>query len=305
MKRRGTIEDTRPLLIVSGGHLLDPAVEVECVQEGDAGYQAPVALVERIGPAALAMGLQIVEYDESDLLEDRVEYLGSARDLETNLAEAGFAYRVRSHLFTREEHALLTVWLGVMPAEAKECFGRDLTIEQVSARYTRGESGTDLQGQVATVLLRSIEDRLPNWLAWLEEGSISGRTPKRHIDRRKLHMPGQHILTINWADSGPGFSWPMEYNLIRLPLYDRYVVTASGDSEDYFYGQADMALGSFPTRASVLSNVRKIILSDWRMQKEEGSQERWEELLEPGMVDEETAMRWRKRVWTRKPEYAL
>jgi hypothetical protein len=48
---------------------------------------------------------------------------------------------------------------------------------------------------------------------------------------------------INWADSGPGLSWPADYNLVWLPTYDRFVLTYSADSPDAF-GYCDFALGT-------------------------------------------------------------
>jgi hypothetical protein len=304
MKRRQTETDPRPLLILSGGHLLDPYVDVESVKGGDRGYHAPLDLVQRIGPRSLAMGLRVVEYDAPGMCEERVRFDGNAAELEARLAEEGLSYRVRSHLFTRAEHALLTVYLQVMPAEARECFGRDLTIEEVAARFTLGEKDLDLRGEVATILLRSIAGRLPNWYGGSPEAPVSGRTPKLHVDARKLHMPGQHILTINWADSGPGFSWPFEYTLLRVPLYDRYVVTLSGDCEESLYGRADLALGHFATNRSVMANVRKIMLTEWRRQKEEWQDQRWAAVIRDGMVTEATALRWRRRVWSWESDYA-
>jgi len=63
---------------------------------------------------------------------------------------------------------------------------------------------------------------------------VGGRfvTARQFFDRRargKVELWPYYLLTINWADSGPGFSWPVAYNAIYVPGFDRTVVTASGD----------------------------------------------------------------------------
>ena len=43
----------------------------------------------------------------------------------------------------------------------------------------------------------------------------------------RLAFVADFICNINWADSGPGMSWPEAYHVFRVPGFDRYVVTAS------------------------------------------------------------------------------
>jgi hypothetical protein len=78
--------------------------------------------------------------------------------------------------------------------------------------------------------------------------SESITAPARPIlDRRahrKVELSPRHLLTINWADSGPGFSWPVAYYAVYVPGFDRTVVTASGDSPETF-GACDVAVGHF------------------------------------------------------------
>jgi len=42
------------------------------------------------------------------------------------------------------------------------------------------------------------------------------------------------LFQINWADSGPGLSWPADYNLVWVPSFARFVLTYSADSPDAF-----------------------------------------------------------------------
>jgi hypothetical protein len=71
-------------------------------------------------------------------------------------------------------------------------------------------------------------------------------------------MPPRHLLTINWADSRPGFSWPVAYYVAWLPYYDRFVVTASADCPDGF-GYCDFAIGSFGIETPLKEGARKAI----------------------------------------------
>ena len=63
----------------------------------------------------------------------------------------------------------------------------------------------------------------------------------RHKDARLAFNP-QLVCTINWADSGPGYSWPESYHVTYLPGFDRFVMTASRDGPDA-WGCVDQAIG--------------------------------------------------------------
>jgi hypothetical protein len=85
---------------------------------------------------------------------------------------------------------------------------------------------------VAQILLHHVQGALPQW------ASVSGGTiqlnrneHKRHKDARLAFNP-QLVCTINWADSGPGFSWPESYYVTYLPGFDKFVITASRDGPD-------------------------------------------------------------------------
>ena len=115
--------------------------------------------------------------------------------------------------------------------------------------------------------------------------------------RRKIELWPHHLLTINWADSGPGLSWPVAYKATYVPLFDRTVVTASADCPESFGGVSDVAIGAFGPETSILEGSRRIIVSDWTNQWREHDQERWAYLFDTGMVSEAQADAWADEVW--------
>ena len=122
------------------------------------------------------------------------------------------------------------------------------------------------------------------------------REDPRIPDRKILLLP-RYLFTINWADSGPGYSWPVAYNVTWLPYYDRFVVTASSDGSDTF-GYCDFALGSFDINTALNEGVKTIICADWKSQCE---QQRWAYLFGTGLISEPEANAWADAVWPSEP----
>lgn len=110
----------------------------------------------------------------------------------------------------------------------------------------------------------------------------------------------QHLFTLNWADSGPGFSWPEAYFLVWLPVFERYVVTASQDSPDC-YGFEDIAIGWQFFDEDRVGLARDIILANWGSVHKPHSEEGWAYLFASGIVSESEAESWRDVIW---PQYA-
>src|SRR5262245_51188908 len=94
---------------------------------------------------------------------------------------------------------------------------------------------------VARLLLARVQSRLPQWIARKNDEIVLGRRHRKPKTRQVDPLP-RFLFAINWADSGPGFSWPEAYHAIYVPGFDRFVVTASQDSPDA-YGYADIAVG--------------------------------------------------------------
>ena len=179
----------------------------------------------------------------------------------------------RDGLFTDREHAVLAKWFRQRkPAAAARINVDDalaqLGFEKPCEPYSRTAAA------VAHVVLEAIEVRLPVWACWKDDKLIKARSyrePHQKPQRRTALLPSE-LFAINWASSGPGFDWPVQYHLVWTPIYERFVVTASADCSDAF-GYADFALGHFGRDDDVGQSVIRIIKRDWTMQRKECSQE--------------------------------
>lgn len=164
-----------------------------------------------------------------------------------------------------------------------------------------GVEDRELSNAVARVCLNPIQDRLPQWGAIDRDGDL---ILGRGVDARRrarVELVPQHLFTLNWADSGPGFSWREAYHAIFLPGFGRWVVTMSVDSTDV-WGVTDLAIGAFGVGSDVVRSSGRIIVRYWREQQcfdeTEGG---WAYLLDTGLVDSSVAWRWRRRVWRSVP----
>ena len=100
-------------------------------------------------------------------------------------------------LFTADEQLVLCDWFGV-DTRRSERWVRDILDEWNIPEEIYGYPRTS--AAVAQILLERIQDRLPQWV-----GPTEGARPL--LDRRshrKVELWPRHLLTINWADSGPG-----------------------------------------------------------------------------------------------------
>jgi hypothetical protein len=85
---------------------------------------------------------------------------------------------------------------------------------------------------VAQILLNQIQGFLPQWALASPDKVILARHPHRRHKDAKLAFHPKLVCTINWADSGPGYSWPESYHITYMPGFDKFIVTASRDSPD-------------------------------------------------------------------------
>jgi hypothetical protein len=156
-----------------------------------------------------------------------------------------------------------------------------------------GGSVTLLDAAVAAVLLKSIRDELPQWAMVGKDGVTLGRSKNRQ-SVRSAYTP-KHLFTLNWADSGPGFSWPMAYHATAVPAFKAMVVTASADGTDT-YGFTDFAVGHFSADVDLLVGAQRVITETWAEQAADG-QSRWEYLFEEALVNADQANEWADKVW--------
>jgi hypothetical protein len=152
----------------------------------------------------------------------------------------------------------------------------------------------------AQIILHHVQATLPQW------SSVSGGTVnlnrkeyKRHKDARLTFNP-QLVCTINWADSGPGYSWPESYHVTYLPGFDKFVITASRDGPDV-WGCADHAIGVAEGSLSPIEAAKQAITEFWRMQV---NGPRWAYLFDEGLIDSKTANVWADEVWCPPEEEA-
>ena len=156
---------------------------------------------------------------------------------------------------------------------------------------------TRTQVAVAQILLSAIQADLPNWGCTNADGELEvGRFSHRRLPDAKLNFNPKHVCTINWADSGPGFSWPEAYYITYLPGFNCHVVTASRDGIDA-YGCLDHAIGFIDGHLAVIDAAKQIIIKSWVDQRTEYDQERWAYLFNEGLIDKSTAKAWADEAW--------
>jgi hypothetical protein len=279
--------------------------------EFDPAFVKPLKLFDQLGLRAIELGLRRVKGEVPGYPFDHVAYSGTAEGLQAALLELGFNMEVRAHLFARSEHLILSSWLNSLPNEARESFGRNslpCSIDRVAQKMAGCDAdwcdrGRYVEAAVAAILLRSIEHRLPNWVAWSPEtGVVLARKWRSRTDSRRLHLVPQHLFTFNWGTTAPGYSWPQKYHLTWVPLYERYVVTVSADSPEGLSGYTDLALGSFGQAEDVENCVRAIVVGDWYGQHMEWDQAQWSDIVETGLISAETLTRWAAEVWGEEGE---
>ena len=205
-------------------------------------------------------------------------------------------------LFTNVEHALLASWFGLQPPASAVHVNVDDALVRLGFTkecdpYSRPAAA------VAHVVLEAIEDRLPVWACRKGDDLIVARTYRardQKPQRRAALLPSE-LFAINWASSGPGFDWPVQYHLVWTPIYERFVVTASADCPDMF-GYADFALGHFGREDNIGQSVIRIIKRDWTMLRDEGREQPWETLLRTGLVKQDAVEKLAAEVWPQDDE---
>jgi hypothetical protein len=132
-------------------------------------------------------------------------------------------------------------------------------IDQLELEGEELGSATLLDAAVAAILLKSIRDQLPQWALVGQDKVTLGRKRVRPV--RGVVFKPKHLFTVNWADSGPGFSWPMAYHAARVPASNSVVVTASADGIDA-YGFTDFAIGHFGIDVGLLVGAKQVIVDN-------------------------------------------
>lgn len=149
---------------------------------------------------------------------------------------------------------------------------------------------------VAQILLHQIQDTLPQWASVRgDQVILNRRAHNRHEDARLVFSP-QLVCTINWADSGPGFSWPESYHVTYIPGFDKFIATASRDGDDA-WGCSDHAIGVTDGKLGPIDAAKELIVKYWRAQFDAWDQEPWAYIFDQGLIDAQTAEKWAHEVW--------
>ena len=130
---------------------------------------------------------------------------------------------------------------------------------------------------LARLILSGYEDTLPAYL-WSAGGVVHSTRPDVGRKRFKTDL----LFGINWACSGPGVSWPEIYHLGWLPVFDRWVVVASRDTDEVD-GYCDRVLGHFADCDEPVREAAKVIERYWSSLLEY-EQERFEEVMDTGLI---------------------
>jgi hypothetical protein len=148
---------------------------------------------------------------------------------------------------------------------------------------------------IARMALNHHQRGLPQW------GCCNGDevVMSRHYEGRSLRrfrFEPLFLLMINYADSGPGFSWPESYHAVLFPHYDVYIVMASQDSPDV-YGYVDEAIGFFSKDRDIVEAVKPILCKIWPGEIDPVPEYAWESVWREGLIDAQTACAWRAELF--------
>jgi hypothetical protein len=212
------------------------------------------------------------------------------------------------HVYSAAEHRLLSWWLGVppvVPIDPKLTWSRALRM--LGVRKCPDNGRTKGAAAVARIVLRGIEHRLPVWTGQglPAEARVKLKMPPRGFisqrARRVLLVP-RLVLAINWANSGPGIAWPSRYHVTFLPLYNRFIVTESQDTDEV-HGYYDFAIGHFDVNTPLAQGCEAVLRSAWERERDVCSQEEWSELWEEGAVSGNRARVLRRIIWRGQSEH--
>lgn len=199
--------------------------------------------------------------------------------------------------YTDTERAFLCDYFKIRrPDRLKDVDIYEPVAKGIYVKRGQYSSEYEIPNAVARLVLQRVQDYLPAWGGANSKGEF---VIARNYTRKEVALVSfqpQHLFTINWADSGPGFSWPEAYYLVWLPVFERYVVTASQDSPDC-YGFEDIAIGWQFFDEDRVGLSKEIIQANWGAVHKPHLEEGWAYLFETGVVSQSEAEDWRDEIW--------
>lgn len=188
--------------------------------------------------------------------------------------------------FSEIQTIVINRWISKLPSYA----------EPIDLIGTNDEELLKNASFVAQLCLNQLQNRLPHWTAFNSREYLEGRKGFSHEANSKA-IHSLHLCEINWATSGPGFSWPENYYLHYLEGYEILILTISQDTPDA-YGYVDLAVSavSIPYLENI-SEAAKQLLSRWWAIHSNYIDEGWESLLQQGLISESEALSLRDDIW--------
>ena len=112
---------------------------------------------------------------------------------------------------------------------------------------------------VAKITLQTVQERLPNWMVQNQNGDwVQTRTMRKPPKQKKVLLRPIFVGAREGFGAGPGMGWFCHYYATLIPLFDRFVVTESGD------GGEDRVMGSFAaSRGFDDEALQRIFDGDW------------------------------------------
>lgn len=194
------------------------------------------------------------------------------------------------------DDASLDVWneAGFLPKEV-------VCLLKSNAGSSKPNAELAANNALARLVLSGFEGTLPVFRTRGADGVLREVRPTARRRTTSIRAFPIHLFSINWADSGPGCSWPEAYHLGWLPGFDVWVVVASQDSTD-MYGYCDRVLGHFELGADPIEASCNLIKQDWQSQLRGWEQEQWVEILAGGRVNAGDVSEIASKVWKQEEE---
>ncbi len=181
---------------------------------------------------------------------------------------------------------MISAWLKVPPPSA----AKDVSVEEALDRLGTPEvhePHTRLAAAVAAIALEDCRNELPNWTAVrVSDGQLleaRPRPPEWRSGRRPEAPASNHLFTINWATSGPGFDWPAMYRATWMPRYNVFVLTTSHDTDEIF-GTCDAAIGHIEPGQSEVLRGGHVVRDFWQRLVTQFDSSRFESVLREGQM---------------------
>ena len=192
------------------------------------------------------------------------------------------------------EHEVIGKWLSLMKDQEKGLIPIDKTKDITLS------GDLELDNEVASILLDTVQTRLPNFHCRHKDGTeVHGRSIQG-LKQRKIQLFPLHLFSINWALTAPGLDWPETYLVTYVPGHNVRIVTASQDSDDC-WGCTDLAIGFCKPHRSPEFGVKKVFRSWWSQLP--NAMHPWAVFTSAGLIDEERAEKWCKDIYGSRDKY--